>query len=121
MDKSRNITSDLLKNAAPIFICMMVTIGFFSCLYILAFVPIPEDNRDIFNTLTGGLGVSWAKSVGFFFDSSASSKQKDETISEIAKMPITGTGMGNRQSIPAKDVSVKAEGDVTIEKGLKNV
>lgn len=62
--------------------------------------------------------MSWAKSVGYWFDSSASSKQKDETLGKMAES-ATGTGSGNgagAKSIPAKDVSVVAEGDVNVTK-----
>lgn len=120
MKSMSSINPDFMKNAAPLFVCILITIGFFSCLYILAFVPIPSDNKDIFNTLTGGLGVSWAKSVGFWFDSSASSKAKDETLSDIAKKaPAAAAALAAAvptDNIPAKDVNVVAEGDVTVEK-----
>ncbi len=100
------------KNTAPIIISLIVTLGFFFCMYRLSTSDVPASNRDIFNGMTGVLGTVWIKVIGFFFDSSASSKAKDETISEIAKnvtpsAPIT---------IPNADsVSVKTEsGDVSI-------
>lgn len=104
---------DMLKNAAPIMICLLITFGFFSCLYRLSTVDVPASNRDLFNIMIGVLGTVWVKSTGFFFDSSASSKQKDETISQIATAASPSSQPIN---IPdAKSVSVATkEGDVNV-------
>lgn len=77
---------DLFKNAAPIMIALVVTTGFFYFIYLLySSNEIPKENSAQLNILLGGIAAVWAKAVGFFYDSSASSKDKDATISAIAK------------------------------------
>lgn len=109
---------DLLKNAAPIMICLLVTMGFFFFVYRLTLpIELPKENAAQLNILLGGIAVVWAKSVGFFYDNSASGKAKDEALQEIAK-GTTGTGNGTPPpiTIPGADkVVVSTEtGDVNI-------
>ena len=60
------------------------TLMFFSMLLILAFCPIPDKNKDLFNVLLGVLGTAWGGSIiGFFFGSSSASQAKDETINRM--------------------------------------
>ncbi len=110
-------SGEMTKNAAPIMLALIVSAGFFGFIYLL-FVSseIPKENAAQLNILLGGIGVVWAKAIGFFYDSSASSKDKDAVIGEIAKSAPTGTGNGAPISIPgAQEVSVKTEsGDVNL-------
>lgn len=118
-DDKNCISNDLLKNAAPIMLALVVTAGFFGFIYLL-FVSseIPKENAAQLNILLGGIAVVWAKAIGFFYDSSASSKQKDETISDIAKsspiVPASIPANVPNAPLPVKDVNIKAEGDVNV-------
>lgn len=112
---------DMLKNAAPLTIAIFLTIGFFGFIYLLfVSTEIPKENSAQLNILLGGIAAVWAKAISFFYDSSASSKAKDEVIGEIAKTAPTGTGNGNGKSAPinipnAEVVKVETkEGDVNI-------
>lgn len=113
---------NLMKNAAPLTIALILTLGFFWFVYLL-FISneIPKENSAQLNILLGGVAAVWAKAVSFFYDSSASSKEKDAVIGAIASAAPTGPGNGTGApiSIPAKDVSVQAEGDVSINAAKK--
>jgi hypothetical protein len=99
-------------------LALILTVGFFAFIYLL-FISneIPKENSAQLNILLGGIAAVWAKAIGFFYDSSASSKQKDEALSTIAQgVTQTGTGTPAPISIPdAKTVSVATEtGNVTV-------
>ena len=54
---------------------------FFAMLLVLAFHPIPSENKDLFNVLLGVLGTAWGGSIiGYFFGSSSGSKGKDDLL-----------------------------------------
>lgn len=110
---------DFCKNAVPMFLALVLTSGFFGFVYLL-FISneIPKENAAQLNILLGGIAAVWAKAVSFFYDSSASSKEKDQVIGEIAKsMPITGTGAGNPTTTILNAETVKnetKEGDINV-------
>ena len=79
-----------MKDFAPVMLALIVTVGFFFCIYRTSVTAIPEANRDVYNVMIGVLGTVWVKAMSFFYDSSASSKRKDDTINSM----ITGTGNG---------------------------
>lgn len=53
--------------------------------YALIFQSIPINNRDALLMLLGIVSANIGQVTSYFFGSSASSRQKDETISRIAK------------------------------------
>jgi hypothetical protein len=55
---------------------------------VLCFVEIPKANHDIVVTLAGGAAGSAGAIVSFYFGSSSSSRDKDETLKRLA----TGDG-----------------------------
>lgn len=57
-----------------------------AAMWLLAYVPIPEGNRDQFNMLLGALtGVGLGTVLGFWLGSSQSSASKDAAISDLAR------------------------------------
>ncbi len=105
-----------MKNSAQIVLALIVAFGFFSCIFYMLNYGFPPENKDALNSLMGVLTTIFTLQQNFFFGSSSGSVAKDETIGSIAQSaPVVGTGIGNRSTdIPAKDVTVAAEGDVTI-------
>lgn len=88
MKERRGPKNDLMKNTAPIFFAFIVTCGFFFCVYRLQSTEFPPSNKDQLNQLIGVLITIWTLQMQWFFGSSAANKAKDETISDIAKMPV---------------------------------
>ena len=65
----------------------LITSGmFFTMLLVLAFREIPASNKGLFDVMLGVLGTAWGGSIiGYFFGSSSSSKDKDDTISRMTR------------------------------------
>lgn len=90
-------------------LALIVVVGFFAVLATLIFYA-PTQSMDqgtaaIVNQLTGALIATFVSVVSYFFGSSTSSKQKDETISAMAA-PTNGkdssparTGAGGSGSV----------------------
>ena len=72
--KKQDIVGDILVAA--------VVIGFFSFLFVLAFVNIPKENKDLLNMLLGAYIVNMGIIIQYRFGSSKSSVAKDETIAQ---------------------------------------
>jgi len=70
---------------AQLILALLVTSGFFFCVYRLQTMEIPSANRDLLNIMLGVLGTVWVKCIGYFFDSSVSSKMKDEILGNMAQ------------------------------------
>jgi hypothetical protein len=64
-----------------------VTAGFFGCLYLMIFKPVPVTNQAALNIVTGVLGTAWITIVNFHFGSSAGSAAKTETLSALVTAP----------------------------------
>lgn len=62
-----------------------------AAMWLLAFVAIPEGNKDQFNMLLGALtGVGLGTVLGFWLGSSQASANKDATIAELSKSDDNG-------------------------------
>ena len=83
MDPQNNDCS----NRIPFTLALITTCGFFSCLFFLLFYGYPAENKETITALLGSLGTIWILQMQFFFGSSASNKQKDQTIAQIATTP----------------------------------
>lgn len=87
--KDKRPSNDLWKNAAPIFFGLIVVGGFFAVMGSLLYHEFPPSNKDFIASLGKTLENILIMVVSFWFGSNASSKAKDETISDIAKMPVS--------------------------------
>ena len=100
-------------NPVQVMLSVMVTFGFFFCLYYMLKLPIPTANKEVLYTMLGSLGTVWVLVMNYFFGSTSSSKAKDQTISDIATAaPIIPAPV----NIPnAESVSVQTtKGNVTV-------
>lgn len=104
----------MMKNCSQIVLALIVSFGFFFCIFYMLKWNFPEDNKDALNSLLGVLTTIFTLQMNYFFGSSSASKAKDETISDIAKLPIVPST--KPIIIPdAKTVSVATEtGDVNV-------
>lgn len=68
-------------------IALIVIIGFFGALYMMAHNPIPPENKDLVNILLGILGGSGFTAVmAYYFGSSIGSRNKENTIEQMSKV-----------------------------------
>ncbi len=58
-------------------LAILVTIGFFGLVGVIAFHSVPVESKDVVNILCGTFATSWGGCMGYFFGSSSSSKNKD--------------------------------------------
>lgn len=72
------------KSLIPAVLAMLVTLGFFG---ILIFLVTNADYKptEPLLVMLGSLGTAWTGIIGFYFGSSASSRDKDRVISEMSK------------------------------------
>lgn len=102
-------------------LALITTFGLFFCIFYMLKWAFPPEIKEQLSVFTQLLGTIWTLQMNFFFGSSSASKSKDDALSDIAKTASTGTGNGTQAAtIPAKDVSVVAEGDVTVENSDKS-
>lgn len=75
--KKRDTTGDILS--------LSLILGFFAFLYVLSFVDIPKENKDLLNMLLGAWLVNLGIVIQYRFGGSKNSSIKDETINTQAK------------------------------------
>lgn len=101
-----------MKNSSQIILALMVSSGFFFCIFFMLNKEFPAANKDALNSLLGVLTTIFTLIMNFFFGSSSSSKQKDETIGAIAtdKPPVKSVTIPNAEAVTVKTES----GDVNL-------
>lgn len=104
---------DLMKNAAPIMFGLIIMIAFLYVIWSLLNHTYPAENKDQLNSMLEFLKNAALIVVGFFFGASASSKAKDETISDIAKTAPISTGPTTILSAETVKNETK-EGDINV-------
>lgn len=97
------------NSVIQVILSMMVTAGFFFCLYYLLTKPVPVENKEVLYTILGSLGTVWVMIMNYYFGSTSSSRAKDQTIQDLS--------VSSPVNIPnAKTVSVATEkGDVNVQ------
>lgn len=75
------------RSWVPAALAVAVTLGFFGVLAAMMLGTIKSPNNDALLLMLGSLGTAWGAIISFYFGSSASSKDKDATLAEIAKAP----------------------------------
>lgn len=63
-------------------LALFITAGFFACVVLLAYVPIPAENRDVLNIMIGTAGGGFMLMLGFYYGSSAGSEQKTKIMAQ---------------------------------------
>jgi len=78
-----------VKSILPPLLGLVVTVGFFGLLYILAFRSVPENSKDVLYAMVGVLGTAWVAIVNYYFGSSVGSDTKTDVLSNIATKSTT--------------------------------
>lgn len=73
-----------------LYVGAVIITAFVCSIYILAVFEIPEANDDTVNILVGALSGIAGCVASHFFGSSLGSKEKNNTLSEIAKGKVNG-------------------------------
>lgn len=72
--KKQDIVGDILV--------VTIAVGFFAFLFVLAFVNVPKENKDLLNMLLGAFIVSMTTIIGYRFGYSKGATEKDATIAK---------------------------------------
>jgi len=73
-----------VRDRMPAFLAVVLTVGFFGVLLLLAYHAVPDKSRDVFMILLGALTVGFKDALGYYLGSSASSEAKNEIISNLS-------------------------------------
>lgn len=68
-------------------LALVITIGFFGVVVVLATRVAPLDNREILSIVVGVLGASFGAVVQYYFGSSKSSLEKNQVIARLVNEP----------------------------------
>jgi len=63
-------------------LALLTTFGFFFCVGLLAYVPIPPGNRDVLNIMIGTAGGGWMMVLGWYYGSSSGSELKTRLMAQ---------------------------------------
>ena len=74
-----------LKDNAPRVLATVIVAGFFTTLYIIAFVPLPEGAQQPVNILLGALTAMLTQVGNYYFGSSKGSDRKTEILKAVLK------------------------------------
>lgn len=69
-------------NLAPIFLCIVITCGYFATLIFVLTQSIPPESERIIDMMIGTLTAVWLMSVSYFFGTTANSARKNEIIAK---------------------------------------
>jgi hypothetical protein len=72
------------RQVLPATLALLVTVGFFGLLALMAFHGIPPGAETVLNVMTGSLGAAWMAVINFYFGSSAGSDRKTEILAATA-------------------------------------
>lgn len=65
-------------------VAILVIIAYLGLVILLCLRSVPTENKEPLEIVLGVLGASFGAVVAFYFSSTASSRQKDSTIAEMA-------------------------------------
>lgn len=68
-----------LKDRMPAILAVVLSVGMFGAIVMLATVQVPPNNREALMLLVGALATSWAAAMAYYHGSSSSSRAKDAT------------------------------------------
>ncbi len=71
------------EKVGALLVSLVATVAFGAVLFFWVIRP-PTVNSDVLNVLVGALSAGYIQTLNYWFGSSAGSKQKDTTISNLA-------------------------------------
>ena len=85
ISQDKNILRDLNKENITVYLSIFVTILLTLFIIILLFVNIPQNNKDLVTQLMLTLVGGWGGMMGYYFSSTATSKEKDARLERMQK------------------------------------
>ncbi len=78
---------DLLMRRIAAYLAVLIVVGFFSIMVLLAMVSIPAPNKDTVIQMVGALILAFGGLMGYLYGSSKSGEAKDRAIAAVAMAP----------------------------------
>jgi len=75
-----------VKLSVPLFLAVSCTGGFFTLVFLMMFVPVPEPSKELLYVLTGQISTAWVAIVMYHYGSSSGSSQHSETIAKALEV-----------------------------------
>jgi hypothetical protein len=75
-----------LRDWTPRLLAASVTIGFFSVLGYMISYGLPQHGGEAMLVMLGTLGTAWGAIISYYFGSSAGSREKNDTLSQVLKV-----------------------------------
>ncbi len=82
LDESKAETKSLTKDKVPALLALLLTLGFFSMIWLMMLCPIQNGSREILDVLLGSVGTAWVSCITYYFGSSHSSQLKTQLLSQ---------------------------------------
>lgn len=78
-------------------LAFIVTAGFFGCVGIYLWKPPTSDagTLQMLSLLIGGVAAKFGDVIAYYFNTSKTSKDSNETLATVTKSLVSGTGNGN--------------------------
>lgn len=68
------------KDHMPAVLSILLTLGFFSIIFMVMFYQVPKESINLINIMIGAIGTAWTSSITYYFGSSSGSKLKSHLL-----------------------------------------
>ena len=83
-----NDDRDLLMRRIAAALAVLIVLGFFGIMVLLAIVKVPVENKDTLIQMVGALILAFGGLMGYLYGSSKSGEAKDRALAAVAAMPV---------------------------------
>ncbi len=80
-DDTKDARTNHSKSHFPMWLCIMLTIGFFGSLYLMMTTIIPDANKSVVYLMIGSLGTAWVGSTQYWNGTTKGSSDKNNMLS----------------------------------------
>lgn len=73
-------------------VAVMVLCAYIALVGVLCWHSVPPENKEPLEIVLGVMGTAFGGVIGYYFGSTSASREKDQTISNLATAPATTEG-----------------------------
>jgi hypothetical protein len=105
-----HVDKDLLMRRIAAYLSVVIVLGFFGIMVMLAMVKVPPDNKDTLIQMVGALILAFGGLMGYLYGSSKNSEATSRALTTIATAPVAPAGMVKvDDSVPVRVEEVPAK------------
>lgn len=102
-----------LRNDSAFVLAILYTVGFLGMCFVVVLREISPESRAIVQQLISIMSMIQAAIAGYFYGASKSATESNQATARIAEAAGPAAALA-AAGVPAKDVTVAAQGDVTV-------